>query len=209
MDGAQAQALADLLGISLEEAQALSQQQQNTVPATVLTLQEDRFAVEYVRHAGATVKAMRAAGIDGPAAYAHELYRRPEVRERIRELRAAMALEAVMTSAEVVKAAMFLARFDVRQLYAPDGSPIPVHELDEETASAIQAVEVAEIWEGQGPDRKFVGFTRKYKVVDKTKPLEMLFKYFGLYERDNKQRGLADLTDDEINARLRLLGAGT
>lgn len=119
----------------------------------------------------------------------------PNIALRIRQVKAKTADIAVMTAADVLKEAMRLARFDVRKLYGPDGSPIPIHELDDETAAAVQAVDVLEEFKGTGEDRVFVGYTKKYKVADKNAALEKLFKHFGLYEIDNRQKAdpLAEL----------------
>lgn len=112
----------------------------------------------------------------------------PNIALRIRGFRAQSAEMALMTSADVLKEAMRLARFDIRKLYKLDGSPIPIHELDDETAAAIQAVDVLEEFRGSGEDRVFVGYTKKYKVADKNAALDKLFKHFGLYEVDNSQK---------------------
>jgi phage terminase small subunit len=124
-----------------------------------------------------------------------KLMANPNVSARVRALKDAAAARAVITSAEVLKMAANLVRFDVRRLYREDGSPIPIHELDAETASAIQGVDIHEEYAGQGAERVFVGYTKKYKVADKNAALEKLFKHFGLYELDNKQKAdpLGDL----------------
>jgi phage terminase small subunit len=111
------------------------------------------------------------------------------VKARVRELLDQAAERAQMTAADVLREAMRLARFDIRKLYNADGSPRPIHELDDETAAAIQAVDVHEEYEGTGKARKFVGYTKKYRVADKNAALEKLFKHFGLYEKDNAQKG--------------------
>lgn len=111
----------------------------------------------------------------------------PKVKARVRELLDAAAEKAQMTAADVLMEAMRLARFDIRKLYNADGSPKPIHKLDAETAAAIQAVDVHEEYVGTGKDRKFVGYTKRYRVADKNTALEKLFRHFGLYEKDNKQ----------------------
>lgn len=111
-----------------------------------------------------------------------------KVTARVRQLQDDAAKKAVMTSADVLREAMRLARFDIRKLYRADGSPVPIHELDDETASAVQAVDIHEEYIGSGEDRVFVGYTKKYKIADKNAALEKLFKHFGLYEKDNAQK---------------------
>lgn len=47
---------------------------------------------------------------------------------------------------------------------------------------------MTEEFEGSGEDRKFVGYTKKYKIADKNTALEKLAKHLGLYEKDNTQK---------------------
>lgn len=99
---------------------------------------------------------------------------------RINELRDMAASAAMMTKADVLKEAMKMARFDPRKLLNDDGTPKGIHELDDDTAAAIQSVDIQM---GDG-----VPSVRRYKIADKNAALEKLFKHFGLYEVDNKQR---------------------
>lgn len=119
---------------------------------------------------------------------ASELAANVKVAARLTELRNKASEKAVITAADVLREGMRLATFDIRKLYRDDGSPIPIHELDEDTARCIQGVDVLEEYAGTGKDRVFVGYTKKYKVADKNVALEKLFKHFGLYEKDNQQK---------------------
>jgi phage terminase small subunit len=116
-----------------------------------------------------------------------QLASHPQVKERVRELLDGAAERAEMTAADVLREAMRLARFDIRKLYRPDGTLKPIIELDDETAAAIQAVDVHEEWSGVGKRRKVTAHTKKYRIADKVAALEKLFKHFGLYEKDNGQ----------------------
>lgn len=119
---------------------------------------------------------------------ASQLASNGKVAARIRELRALAAEMAVMTTADVLIEAMRIARFDVRKLFDERGALKPISEIDEETAAAIQSIEVFEQYSGQGEKRVLIGRTKRYKFADKNAALEKLFKYFGLYEIDNKQK---------------------
>lgn len=119
---------------------------------------------------------------------ASKLAANAKVAPRIRELRALAAEKAVMTTADVLIEAMRIARFDVRKLFDERGALKPISEIDEETAAAIQSIEVFEEYAGQGASRVLIGRTKRYKMADKNAALEKLFKHFGLYETDNKQK---------------------
>ena len=74
----------------------------------------------------------------------------------------------------------FLARFDIRRLYKDDGTLKNIAELDAQTARAVAAVEVDEIFEGSGAERQQVGETKKIKLWDKLKALDMAARNRGL-----------------------------
>lgn len=100
-----------------------------------------------------------------------------------------------ITTDRVLRERARLAFFDVRKLFNDDGSPKPINELDDDTAAAIAGLEVAEIWEGSGDNRHFVGYLKKYKLTDKSASLTALEKHLGLYEADNKQKSALALFD--------------
>lgn len=121
------------------------------------------------------------------------------VAARVSSLGQKVAERAEITAADVLIEAMRLAKFDIRKLYKADGSPVPIHELDDDTAAAVQAVDISEEYIGTGADRVFVGYTKKYKVADKNSALDKLFKHFGLFEKDNAQKNpITELTDEQL-----------
>lgn len=73
-----------------------------------------------------------------------------------------------------------LAFFDVRRLYDADGNPIPIHKLDDETAAAVAGLDILEEYEGHGEDRVFIGYTKKYKLTDKTANLTLAMRHLGM-----------------------------
>lgn len=119
---------------------------------------------------------------------ASALMRKPQVSTRVQAGLKVAAEKAEITKADVLKEAARLARFDIRRLYKEDGSLKAIHELDDETAAAIQGIEQVEQYEGTGADRVFVGYLHRYKIADKNAALEKLFKHFGLYKEDNEQK---------------------
>lgn len=135
-----------------------------------------------------------------------------KVSARVKELRASVTELGIMSAQEALEEATRLARFDIRKLYRADGSPIPIHELDEDTARCIAGVDITEEYAGSGEDRAFVGYTKKYRTHDKNAALEKLFRHHGLYEKDNRQtagflHGLPAELVRQITARLAQLKA--
>lgn len=94
-----------------------------------------------------------------------------------------------------------LAFFDARKLFDSTGAPIPIHELDDDTAAALAGLEVLEQYEGTGNDRVFVGYVKKYKLSLKTDSLTALEKHLGMYEKDNRQKNpFEELPRDVLKA---------
>lgn len=119
---------------------------------------------------------------------ASQLMAKGKVRARVKEIQAEHANRFAITHERVLLEIARLALFDPRNLFREDGTPKPINELDDNTAAAIAGLEVLEEFEGSGKDRKFIGYTKKYKVADKNSALEKLAKHLGLYEKDNKQK---------------------
>lgn len=65
---------------------------------------------------------------------------------------------------------------DVSKLFNDDHSLKPVSEWPVEARRAIKEIEVNELFDGFGKDREQVGYTKKVKLVDKVKSIEMLMK---------------------------------
>lgn len=118
-----------------------------------------------------------------------------KIAARIAELRKPVEEAVQIDLMRVVKELVRLATFDPRRLLNADGSPKPINELDDDTAAAIAGLDMLEQFEGQGKDRVFVGYVKKYKIADKNAALDKLMKHLGGYEKDNRQKadGVLDL----------------
>lgn len=121
-------------------------------------------------------------------AEASRLMANHKVSARVKELRERITSTGIASAERVLLEASRLALFDPRKLFFDDGMPKPITALDDDTAAALAGLEVVEEFEGSGEDRKFVGYTKKYKVADKNSALEKLFKHHGLYREDNAQK---------------------
>jgi phage terminase small subunit len=78
-----------------------------------------------------------------------------------------------------------LAFFDPRKLFTAAGAPIPINELDDDTAAALAGLEVVEEFAGKGESRESIGFTKKYRIADKNAALSALEKHLGIGKDDN------------------------
>lgn len=155
--------------------------------AKALNPKQQQFVAEYLVDLNATQAAIRAgyspktAGVQG-----FDLLKKPEIAAAIERLRNEHAKNTGLTVERVLTEAMRLAFFDIRKLTDADGNPLPINQLDDDTAAAIQGLELA-TERMRGDEEGAETVVRKYKVADKNSALERLFKHLGLFEKDNKQ----------------------
>lgn len=69
---------------------------------------------------------------------------------------------------------------DIRDAYDEKGALRDIKTLPRALAAAIQSVETDELFEGTGQDREQIGITRKVKLWDKAKAIELFMKKHGL-----------------------------
>ena len=105
----------------------------------------------------------------------------PKVASRIAELTIELKKRNMVTVERVLQEYARLAFFDARKVFNADGSPKSIVDLDDDTAAAIAGLEVMEIYEGRGSERKFVGNLKKYKISDKIGALDSIGKHLGMF----------------------------
>jgi len=122
-----------------------------------------------------------------------------------------------ITQDRVLREYAKLGFFDPRNLFLPDGSPVPIQALDDDTAAAIAGLDVLEVYEGTGADRKFVGYVKKYKIASKIGALDSMAKHLGLFIDRQEITGpdggplqmqvsrIAGMTETELDAARKLL----
>ncbi|HUP21437.1 MAG TPA: terminase small subunit [Thermoanaerobaculia bacterium] len=115
------------------------------------------------------------------AAGAERLLRKTEIRQLVSEAEE-LHLEAVKSQARrVLLELRRIAHVDLRELFDVDGNLLPVHELPDDVAAAVAAVEVVET--RRGPDR-----VRKIKLWDRVRALEILAKHHRLFNDCEPER---------------------
>jgi phage terminase small subunit len=158
-----------------------------------LTLQQRKFVIEYAKDNNATQAALR-------AGYARQTARQQGSRlltqvvikaaivDMQREVIAKVQADTGITIERTLREIARLAFFDPRKLFDAKGEPLPLTELDDDTAAAIAGLDVLEEYEGAGKDRVFVGYVKKWKLADKNSGLDKLMKHLGGYREDNAQQ---------------------
>lgn len=140
------------------------------------------FVAEYVRDFNATQAAIRAGYT---ARTANRQGARLLSNDRIGvEIAKAVDKRAKRTEVTADRVVRELARIgfsDLRWMFREDGSLKPPGEWDDEAAAAVASIEVEEIFEGRGADRKLVGYLKKIRLWDKNRALDVLSKHTGVY----------------------------
>lgn len=103
------------------------------------------------------------------------------VNAKVKEVLAARAQKVMakreITAEKVLDEIYKLAMFDPRKLFRPDGSLIPITELDDDTAASIAGLDVTELRE----EGFSIGRLKKIKIADKGINLERLGRYLKLF----------------------------
>jgi hypothetical protein len=86
-----------------------------------------------------------------------------------------------------------IALADIRLAYGPDGNLLPPDKWPESLARVVQAVETEEIYDGRGDERKFVGNTKRLKMWDKLRALELLGKNMRMFKEQVEHTGTLSL----------------
>jgi phage terminase small subunit len=101
------------------------------------------------------------------------------------QLREDVGISLASTLVSIARSALY----DPRKLFKADGSPKDITELDDDTAMAIEGIEVVETYAGTGEERVFTGYVKKYKMARRSSAQDMLMKHLGGYKADDDSRG--------------------
>lgn len=175
-----------------------------------LTQKQERFALAYIETGNASEayrKAYDASRMKPETINkrASELLADGAVTGRVGELRQAAFDKAVVSEARVIEELARIGLFDPGQLFADDGSLLPVKKMAPEVRAAIASIEIEEI----DADGKVIGRVKKVKLWDKNSAADKLLRHLGSYEKDNRQRlgALADLSRETLRSLIERLEA--
>lgn len=120
---------------------------------------------------------------------------RKDVKQYLKEKKARLRAEAEVNESQVVRELLSIAYNDPTQYM--ELSPTELKQLPPEAKRAIQSYSIKESTDKHG---NVTGTTVTVKLQDKLKALEMLAKYIGLFEADNKQKA-APINIEYLDAR--------
>ncbi|HEK1476850.1 TPA: terminase small subunit [Pseudomonas aeruginosa] len=145
-----------------------------------LTKKQRLFVDEYLLDLNATQAAIRAGYSTRRATeIGYQLLQRPEVAQAIQ---AAMAERSKRTEVEadyVIRRLREIDEMDVLDIHEDDGSFKPIREWPKVWRQFLSGIEIAELFEGRGDDRRIAGVLRKVKWPDKLRNLELLSRHVG------------------------------
>lgn len=81
--------------------------------------------------------------------------------------------------------------FDVRKLYDENGHLRPIQDLDDDTAAAVNGIEV-QVERKRGDDSSLETTTHKVKTVDVARAVELGMRHFGLGKDVHEHTGAGD-----------------
>lgn len=157
---------------------------------------QSKFVSEYLISGNATQAAL-AAGYSPKTAYQSgaENLKKPQIAALLSQKQSIIAArqderlaEMELTKERVAREIARISFFDPRKMFADDGRPLAITELDSDTAACVIGLDVLEQYEGAGEDRRLVGLIKKYKIADKNSALDKAAKILGMFAVDNEQR---------------------
>lgn len=164
--------------------------------AAGLNPRQDRFVREYLKDLNGKQAAIRAGYSPRTAeSQASDLLRVPKVRGEVDRLKAARANKLELTADRILLEVARIALFDPRKLVNDDGTARDITKLDDDTAAAIQGIEITEEYEWRAHKRNKTGTTKKYRIADKNAALSNALRHLGLLTEKiditSKGQGLA------------------
>lgn len=162
-----------------------------------LTKREIRFCLLYVDNGYNGAKAARESGYGeaGAAQRALELTSRIDIQLFLAQLESERAESERFDRERLLLEMKRVASFDVRKLYRRDGTLKEPYELDDDTAAAVEQIEVSVAGEAEF-------CVKKIKAVSKIAALKELGKHFNIYEDHQKATGTINITIEGKDTRL-------
>ena len=178
----------------MKKARRYLKQRRSRDDKTGLLPKEEEFCQYYVQLKIGEKAAIKAGySPDTAASQASQILNRLNVRLRIRELLEEQFKRVKLDSDFVLKGLMKVAYADLAEAYDDNGSLKPIAEMPEHLRKALAGVETDDLFDGEGINRKLMGYTRKIKLCDRNKALQDLGRHFKLFTDVQEVRGLEGL----------------
>jgi len=151
----------------------------------VFTFRQKKFCAEYLVD-GVGWKAAQRAGYKGKRESlmqtAVDLLKVPHVVKAIEEAQARRAERVEVKSDDVLMELLRLLRSDIAGAFDSDGRMLPIHDMPLDVRRSIAGIEVEELFEGRGENRRPVGYVKKLRLWPKDRAVELGLRHLGLLQ---------------------------
>lgn len=125
----------------------------------------------------------------------------PPIAARVEELLTEGARRTEVTAAATITELGRIAFADIRGLFNKNGVLKPVNQWPDDLARAVAALDIDELFDAGGGRRTQTGVTRKVRLANKLRALEMLGRSFGLFKDKVEVRtSVEQMSDEELSA---------
>ncbi len=100
----------------------------------------------------------------------------------------------------VVAETLALVQFDIRDLYDDQGNIKNIRDMPRDVARSLSSIEVEELFSGSAEDRQVVGTTKKIKLIDRLKSIEMLGRHTDVQAWKDRLEHTGKITLEELVA---------
>jgi phage terminase small subunit len=162
----------------------------------MLNPKQQKFVLEYLKDLNATQAAIRAGYSEkGASVQATRLLANAKIAEAVGKKHAKVINNLEVTAERIMLERARLAFFDPRKLLDNTGRPLPLQELDDDTAAAIAGLKVQDKYEAASPDseERVMSTVLEYKLADKNASLTALEKIQGLYSSGDEPAGVLNI----------------
>jgi phage terminase small subunit len=97
--------------------------------------------------------------------------------------------KVLITAEEVITELKKIGFADIRQFYDKNGFLKNIKDIPDAVAPALIGLDVDELFEGVGGERERIGQTKKIRMADKVRTLELLAKHLKLLTDKNEVSG--------------------
>ena len=166
------------------------------------TEKHKRFVEEYLKDGHGRNAAIRAGYAPKAAAQgASRLLAHPVIAAMVKEGRAKLSARSQLTAERVDAELLRILTVDIGSLYDEEGQLLPLKEMPEDARRAVASIDTEENFAGQGEERTQIGLTRRVKLSDKVRAIELAMRRLGLL-KDKVDVSVTELTPEERKRRM-------
>lgn len=154
-----------------------------TVALSPVQKRHDKFLREYLKDFNGTQAAIRAGYSKRTAnEQAARLLAKVSLQTRLATILQERIDKEEIAGTDILRELKRIGLSDVGQAFDEQGRLKPMDQIPEDLRRSIAGVESVEEFAGKGGDRQQIGWTKKVKLWDKPKALEILCKHLGLLQ---------------------------